>query len=110
MRTKVVEYKTKDEMDRGMADEQNHGWNVTNIATVDQGWAAGKTFLLGCLFLPLALLGKKKTIYSVTYGTQETSNLYYAPVKQNHSVRNTVVIIALLFLFLLIVAQAASAL
>jgi len=30
-----------------------------------QGWSATKTCLLGCLFLPLALLGKKDNVIAV---------------------------------------------
>jgi hypothetical protein len=49
------------EIDRLSTD----GWEVKNKEVTSQGWSAGKTCLLGCLFLPLALLGKKDNIITV---------------------------------------------
>lgn len=49
------------EIDRLAAD----GWEVKSKEVASQGWSAGKTCLLGCLFLPLALLGKKDNIITV---------------------------------------------
>jgi len=39
-----------------------NGWTIKSQTTLSQGWAGGKTACLGCLFLPLALLGKKPDI------------------------------------------------
>lgn len=41
------------------------GWEVKSKEVSQQGWSAGKTCLLGCLFLPLALLGKKHNVITV---------------------------------------------
>jgi hypothetical protein len=38
------------------------GWEVKTSHTQSQGYDAGNTCCLGCLFLPLALLGKKNDI------------------------------------------------
>ena len=43
----------------------NSGWEIVSKEVSDQGWDAGKTCLLGCLFFPLALLGKKDGIITV---------------------------------------------
>jgi len=40
----------------------SQGWIIKNQTTISQGWAFGKTTCLGCLFLPLALLGRKPDI------------------------------------------------
>ena len=36
------------------------GWEIKTTHSQSQGYDAGKTCCLGCLFLPLALLGKNK--------------------------------------------------
>lgn len=36
------------------------GWKIKSTHSQSQGYDAGKTCCLGCLFLPLALLGKNK--------------------------------------------------
>lgn len=43
----------------------SEGWELKSKEVSSQGWDAGKTCLLGCLFLPLALLGKKKSIITI---------------------------------------------
>ncbi len=52
-----------------MAAEIDHlsaeGWEVKSKEVTQQGWSATKTCLLGCLFLPLALLGKKDNVITV---------------------------------------------
>jgi Domain of unknown function (DUF4177) len=35
------------------------GWEIQSKEVVQQGFSFGKTCCLGCIFLPLALLGKK---------------------------------------------------
>jgi hypothetical protein len=52
---------------RGANDPQikallNEGWRITATHSQSQGYDAGKTCCLGCLFLPLALLGKKQDV------------------------------------------------
>jgi hypothetical protein len=52
-----------------MAQDIDHlaseGWEVKSKEVTQQGFSAGKTCLLGCIFLPLALLGKKDNIITV---------------------------------------------
>lgn len=38
------------------------GWKVKSTHSQGQGYSASKTCCFGCLFLPLALLGKKKDL------------------------------------------------
>jgi len=45
----------------------NAGWEIKSKEVSAQGWSGGKTCLLGCLFLPLALLGKKDNIITVIF-------------------------------------------
>ena len=40
----------------------SEGWQVKNTSSQEQGYDAGKTCCLGCLFFPLALLGKKQDV------------------------------------------------
>ena len=65
--TKVEIYTSDRKMKRGIAQEQKRGWEVMDVSHVDQGWGFFKTCCLGCLFLPLALLGRKPVKYQVTY-------------------------------------------
>lgn len=65
--TKVVFYRSEKAMQSGIRHMQEQGWEVVSTEVVDQGYAAGKTCCLGCLFLPLALLGKKPRLYKVQY-------------------------------------------
>lgn len=43
----------------------NEGWELKGKEVTQQGWDTGKTACLGCLFLPLALLGKKDNVIQV---------------------------------------------
>jgi hypothetical protein len=47
-------------MDKTIQQMSKQGWKVTSKETSQGEYQAGKTCCLGCLFLPLALLGKKK--------------------------------------------------
>lgn len=69
--TKVVFYRSEKAMQGGIHRMQGQGWQVVNTEVVDQGYAPGKTCCLGCLFLPLALLGKKPKLYKVQYNRVE---------------------------------------
>lgn len=40
----------------------NQGWEIKSKEVTQQGWDSGKTACLGCVFLPLALLGKKSNV------------------------------------------------
>jgi hypothetical protein len=43
----------------------NQGWEIKSKEVAQQGWGFDKTCCLGCLFLPLALLGKKPNVIQV---------------------------------------------
>lgn len=43
----------------------NDGWELKDKEVSDQGWSGGKTFVLGAVFLPLALLGKKDKVITL---------------------------------------------
>lgn len=43
----------------------SEGWEIKSKDVAPQGYDAGSTCCLGCLFLPLALLGKKNNIITV---------------------------------------------
>lgn len=65
--TKVVFYESERAMQRGMRRMQNRGWEVASTETTNEGYGCVKTAILGCLFLPLALLGKKPQRHKVEY-------------------------------------------
>ena len=65
--TKVVLCANQREVDRNINSLQHKGWQVVSVNPVDQGYSAAKTGCFGCLFLPLALLGKKKPAFQVTF-------------------------------------------
>ena len=65
--TKVVFYDSEGAMKNGIGGMQKKGWQVASTEVVEQGYGCLKTALLGCLFFPLALLGKKPVRYKVTY-------------------------------------------
>ncbi|MFX1499360.1 MAG: hypothetical protein ACFFDH_00185 [Promethearchaeota archaeon] len=46
---------------------QAEGWEVISSEVVKGDYKAGKTCCLGCLFLPLALLGKGEDKFKVQY-------------------------------------------
>lgn len=64
---KVEYYDSDSAMKRGMERMQRHGWEVVSTETTNEGYSCLKTAVLGCLFLPLALLGKKPQRYKVVY-------------------------------------------
>jgi len=57
--------------DRAMRSDikrmERKGWSVSSVQRVGQGWGVAKTAVLGLVFLPLALLGKKRDIIQVVY-------------------------------------------
>lgn len=57
--------KGRAEMGRQIDNLANAGWEIKSKDVTEQGWDFGKTACLGCLFLPLALLGKKPNVIQV---------------------------------------------
>lgn len=43
----------------------NDGWEMKSKEVTQQGWDTGKTACLGCIFPPLALLGKKTNVIQI---------------------------------------------
>ena len=70
-KTKVVFYHSERAMQKGITKEQLKGWEFVSSEQVEQGWGCFKTCALGCLFLPLALLGKKQKHFKVIYKIAE---------------------------------------
>lgn len=58
-------FKGRSEMGKEIDRLSNMGWELESKETTQQGWAFGKTCCFGCLFLPLALLGKKSNVIQV---------------------------------------------
>lgn len=54
-------------MNRTIQQMATQGWRVHSKETSQQGYDAGKTCCLGCLFLPLALLGKSNNKITVIF-------------------------------------------
>jgi len=65
--TKVEFYKNRKAMQKGINKMQKGGWEVVDTEAVQQGYGCFKTGCLGCLFFPLALLGRKPEQYKVQY-------------------------------------------
>ena len=64
---RTVIYDNADAMKRGIREWENAGWQVLSTTQLKQDYGCMKTCVLGCLFLPLALLGKKPDKYQVIY-------------------------------------------
>lgn len=60
-------YHSEKEMNNDMQRKERSGWTVINTQRVPQGWGVAKTTLLGFIYLPLAIFGKKKDLFQVTY-------------------------------------------
>lgn len=67
IKTEVVGYPNEKVMQRDIAAKEKLGWKVISVQSVGQGYSVSKTCCLGLIFLPLALLGKKKDAFQVTY-------------------------------------------
>jgi len=65
--TTVVFYKNRKAMQRGIKKMQKQGWDVVDTEAIQKGYSGCKTCLFGCLYLPLALLGRKPEEYKVQY-------------------------------------------
>lgn len=55
----------REKMGKELDDYSKDGWTIKSKETTAQGWDFGKTCCLGCVFLPLALLGKKENVIQV---------------------------------------------
>jgi hypothetical protein len=67
IRTLVQTYHSEREMRREIAKREKRGFVVQSVTRNGQGYSFVKTAALGLVFLPLALLGKKKDIFQVVY-------------------------------------------
>jgi len=65
--TKIEYYYSQAAANRAIARNEKRGYRVVTVQSVDQGWSLVKTGCLGLIFLPLALLGKKKPVIQVNY-------------------------------------------
>lgn len=65
--TRVEVYSSEHAMANGIKSLERQGWRVASTTELKQGWDAANTCCLGCLFLPLALLGKKDSHFQVTF-------------------------------------------
>ena len=65
--TKIEFYPNQKAMQRAVKRMQRQGWEVVDTEIVEQGYGCAKTAVLGIIFLPLALLGKKPKQYKVQY-------------------------------------------
>lgn len=45
----------------------NEGWEIQSKEVVSQGFSFGKICCLGCIFIPLALLGRKENSIHVIF-------------------------------------------
>ena len=107
METKVVTYKNDRLMQSGIKREQQNGWSVLSTGTTDRGRSGLKTVGLGLVFLPLALLGKRKAGFMVTY--QRQAGMY--PEEKSKSTPKWLRIagyIALALIVLMVIAVACS--
>jgi len=66
-KTKINIYNSQSAANRAIARNERRGFRVVSVQSVDRGWSLLKTGCLGMIFLPLALLGKKKPVIQVTY-------------------------------------------
>ncbi len=62
---------TKGANDQQVKDLMAKGWTIKTTHSQGQGYDPTKTCLLGCLFLPLALLGRKKDVIEYVMEKEE---------------------------------------
>ncbi len=73
------------EMAESIDELSGDGWTLKSREVTPQNWSFGKTCCLGCIFLPLALLGKKKNIITVI---MERKRRTTSTSKQKHQQQN----------------------
>ncbi len=64
---KTIKYNNERAMTQGKKNMISKGWEVVETVTINGRYGCFNTACLGCLFLPLALLGKSSDSYQVTY-------------------------------------------
>lgn len=67
MKTIIKYYTSQSAANHAISRMEARGFRVISVQTVDRGWSLLKTGCLGLIFLPLALLGKRKPIIQVTF-------------------------------------------
>lgn len=67
MKTIIKYYTSQSAANRAISRMEARGFRVISVQTVDRGWSLIKTGCLGLIFLPLALLGKRKPIIQITF-------------------------------------------
>lgn len=70
--TKVIFYKSRRSMEHGLQKMQDEGWKVISTETIKGNYSCLKVSCLGCLFLPLALLGRSGDEYKVQYQREKS--------------------------------------
>jgi len=65
--TKVLTFTSEHKMNAGIRKMEHKGWTVVGTESLEGQYGCLKTTTLGCLFLPLALLGKGKPTHQVTF-------------------------------------------
>jgi len=103
--TKVVTYKSERKMQAGIQKEQGSGWSVMSTGAADRGRSGLKTVGLGLIFLPLALLGKRKAGFMVTYQREAGA---YPEEKSKTSWKMALVYVTLTIVILMVIAGACS--
>ena len=102
MATEVITYRSEKAMRSDIRSKERKGWTVLSTQRVPQGWSVGKTVVLGALFLPAALLGKKGDLFQVTYQYEKKVN----KVPRHQYSKRTTKIINYIFLAFIIVLAA----
>lgn len=67
IQTMVKIYSSKSKMDSGIRWYQRFGWFAATVDVLPQQWSCLKVIVLGWLWLPLILLGKKPMQYKVIF-------------------------------------------
>lgn len=80
MKTVIVIYDSQKQMEIGIKQMEAKGWNVESMTVIPAHYKFVKTCALGCLFLPLALLGKGGDSYSVKFVGDDTMDVPNKPI------------------------------
>jgi hypothetical protein len=72
LKTEVVSYKSQGAMQSDINRRERQGYTVMSVTRNGQGWGVAKTVVLGAIFLPLAVFGKKGDVFQVTYQREKT--------------------------------------